>query len=68
MSEASQSAALAPVVGSQNWRMQVATAQLRLQQDAMETVGEGVLKLIEAAASVITNPEGSLGHKFDAWA
>jgi hypothetical protein len=68
MSEASQSAALAPVLGNQNWQMQVAMAQLNLQQDAMETVGEGVLKLIEAAASVTANPDGSLGNHFDSWA
>ena len=68
MSEASQSAALAPVLGNQNWRMQVTMAQLNLQRDAMETVGEGVLKLIEAAASVTANPDGSLGNKFDSWA
>lgn len=68
MSEAIESAALAPVLGNQNWQMQVAVAQLNLQQDAMETVGEGVLKLIEAAASVTANPDGSLGHNFDSWA
>ncbi len=68
MSEVSHSAALAPVLGNQNWQMQVTMAQLNLQQDAMETVGEGVLKLIEAAASVTAGPDGPLGQNFDSWA
>jgi hypothetical protein len=49
-------------------KLELAAAQLRVVQDAVEQQAAGVVKLVESAAQTRPSPQGSLGHNLDLWA
>ncbi len=63
-----ESSTLSPAMSNVEFAMQLATAQLRMQQDVMESVGDGVLQLLESVAAVTNSLDGDRGHTINTWA